>query len=176
MLVGLFNAVKVECVPLNSNEFWPIRRTGYPVEMTQTEQQQSRPDGTPAATPHRVPTALSLAIVAGGLVTLAAAGVHTDLAGSGSAAVPESGTLQVNGTGTTKTIPCHGGYLSVSGQTNTVTVTGHCTSLSVSGQGNHIAVDSTDAVSTSGTGNAVTFHWGSPNVANAGTANTVKQG
>ena len=149
---------------------------GYPVPMTQTEQHQNRGDGTPA-TPHRVPAALSLAVVAGGLVALAAAGVHTDLAGAGTSVnVPESGTLQVKGTGTTKTIACHGGYLSVSGQTNTVTVTGHCTSVSVSGQGNHIAVDSTDAVSTSGTGNAVTFHWGSPNVANAGTANTVKQG
>jgi hypothetical protein len=27
MLVGLFNAVKVESVPLNSNNFWACRRT-----------------------------------------------------------------------------------------------------------------------------------------------------
>ncbi len=30
MLVAMFNVVKVECVPLNSNEFWAIWRTGYP--------------------------------------------------------------------------------------------------------------------------------------------------
>ncbi|WP_055405167.1 MULTISPECIES: DUF3060 domain-containing protein [unclassified Mycobacterium] len=128
---------------------------------------------------HRAPNALTLAIVAGGLALggLAATGFGTDLAGAGpSATVPESGTLQVNGTGTTKTVRCQGGYLSVSGQANTVTVTGHCTSVSVSGHDNRVAVDSTDAVSTSGTGNAVTYHWGSPNVVSAGTANTVKQG
>ncbi|OBH38669.1 hypothetical protein A5692_08760 [Mycobacterium sp. E342] len=147
--------------------------------MTQTQQ---TPDAThPApATARRGPRAASwpaLAAAALALVGLAAAGFHTDLAGAGpSATVPESGTLQVNGTGTTKTVGCHGGYLSVSGQTNTVTVTGHCTSLSVSGHGNRVAVDSADAVSTSGTGNAVTYHWGAPNVADAGAANTVKQG
>lgn len=172
MLVAMFNAVKVECVPLNSNEFWPTSRAGYPEAMTQTGPHQDR------AGARRVPGAFRLAMVAGAvaLAGLAVAGFRTDLAGAGSAAVPESGTLQVSGTGTTKTIGCHGGYLSVSGQTNTVTVTGHCTSLSVSGHGNRVAVDSTDAVSTSGTGNAITYHWGSPNVVNAGTSNTVRQG
>ncbi|WP_374023188.1 DUF3060 domain-containing protein [Mycobacterium sp. HNNTM2301] len=137
--------------------------------MTQTERLQNE------ASPRRVSGAVRGAIVVGGLALagLAVAGFCTD---SPSATVPEAGTLQVNGTGTTKTIRCQGGYLSVSGQTNTVTVTGHCTSVSVSGHSNRVAVDSTDAVSTSGTGNAVTYHWGSPNVANAGTANTVKQG
>ncbi|OBG54728.1 hypothetical protein A9X03_27790 [Mycobacterium sp. E1715] len=143
---------------------------GTRVTMTQTEPHQERTDGR---------RAFRLAIVVGGLALagLAVAGFRTDLGADGpSATVPEAGTLQVNGTGTTKTVRCQGGYLSVSGQTNTVTVTGHCTSVSVSGHGNRVAVDSTDAVSTSGTGNAVTYHWGSPNVANAGAANTVKQG
>ncbi|OBB69563.1 DUF3060 domain-containing protein [Mycobacterium sp. 852014-50255_SCH5639931] len=141
--------------------------------MTQTEPHQDRADAG------RVRGALRLAIVVGALslAGLALAGFRTDLGGAGpSATVPESGTLQVNGAGTSKTIRCQGGYLSVSGQTNTVIVTGHCTSVSVSGQGNRVAVDSTDAVSTSGTGNAVTFHWGSPNVVNTGATNTVKQG
>lgn len=143
-------------------------------EMTQTEQHRDRPGA-----PRRPRTAFRLAIAAGALaLTGLAAGAFHDLAGAGPSAttVPESGTLQVNGTGTTKTIGCHGGYLSVSGQTNTVTVTGHCTSLSVSGHGNRVAVDSADAVSASGTGNAVTYHWGSPNVVSTGTANTVGQG
>ncbi|ORB73175.1 DUF3060 domain-containing protein [Mycobacterium scrofulaceum] len=141
--------------------------------MTQTEQPRDRTDA------HRAPGAFRLAILVGtlALTGLAVAGFRTDLAGDGaSATVPESGTLQVNGTGTTKTIGCHGGYLSVSGRTNTVTVTGHCTSVTVSGHDNRVAVDSADAVSTSGTSNVVTYHWGSPNVAEAGTANTVKQG
>lgn len=121
-----------------------------------------------------------LAIVIGWLVLagLAATGLRTDFGGAGipSAAVPEAGTLQVSGTGTTKTVPCHDGYLSVSGADNTVTVTGHCTSVSVSGSGNHVAVDSTDAVSATGTGNVVVYHWGSPKIVNAGTANAVRQG
>jgi len=118
-------------------------------------------------------------IVVGWLVLagFAATGFRTDFAGdSPPATVPEAGTLQVSGTGTTKTIPCNDGYLSVSGVTNTITVTGHCTSLNVSGSGNHVTVDSTDAVSTSGIGNVVTYHWGSPKIVNAGTSNTVQQG
>jgi hypothetical protein len=111
------------------------------------------------------------------LAALAATGFRTDFAGSSpSANVPQAGTLQVSGTRTTNTVPCNGGYLSVSGVDNTVTVTGHCTSVSVSGDGNHVTVDSTDAVSASGRGNLVTYHWGSPKVANAGTSNTVAQG
>ncbi|OBB92591.1 DUF3060 domain-containing protein [Mycobacterium sp. 852002-40037_SCH5390672] len=115
------------------------------------------------------------------LAGLAATGFRTDFIGftdqgSPSAAVPEAGTLQVSGTGMTRTIPCHAGYLSVSGKKNTITLTGHCTSVSVSGSGNHVAVDSTDALSASGSGNLVLYHWGSPKIANVGTANIVRQG
>ncbi|GLE51008.1 hypothetical protein ATCCBAA256_05950 [Mycobacterium montefiorense] len=111
------------------------------------------------------------------LACLAATGFRTGLAGDIPAEnVPNAGTLQVSGTGTTKTIPCHGGYLSVSGVNNTITVTGHCTSVSVAGKGNGVTVDSTDAISISGTGNVVIYHWGSPKVANTGTSNTVGQG
>lgn len=111
------------------------------------------------------------------LAALAATGLPTTLADDTPAApVPQAGTLQVSGTHRTKTIPCNGGYLSVSGVDNTVTVTGHCTSVSVSGNGNHVTVDSTDAVSASGRDNVVRYHWGSPTVANVGTANSVAQG
>jgi hypothetical protein len=111
------------------------------------------------------------------LAGLATTGFRTDFAGSSPpATVPQAGTLQVSGTGTTKTIPCNGGYLSVSGTTNTITVTGHCTSVSVAGHGNHVTIDSTDAISASGTENVVTYHWGSPKIANAGMSNTVQQG
>lgn len=120
-----------------------------------------------------------LVIVIGWLVLagLAATGFRTDLATDDlSTNVPSAGTLQVSGSGTTKTIPCNGGYLSVSGVNNTISVTGHCTSVSVAGKGNRVMIDSTDAISTAGTGNIVTYHWGSPNVANTGTSNTVGQG
>ena len=111
------------------------------------------------------------------LAGLAATGLRADFTGESPAAtVPQAGTLQVSGTGTTKTVPCNGGYLSVSGVDNTVTVTGHCTSVSVSGNGNHVTVDNTDAVSASGQGNVITYHWGSPKVADVGTSNTVQQG
>jgi hypothetical protein len=115
-------------------------------------------------------------IVIGWLVLagLAATGFRTDFAGSSPpASVPPAGTLQVSGTGTTKTIPCNG---SVSGTTNTITITGHCTSVSVAGHGNHVTIDNTDAISASGTDNVVTYHWGSPRIANVGTSNTVLQG
>ena len=81
------------------------------------------------------------AIVIGWLLLagLAATGSRTTITGDSPAApVPRAGTLQVSGTGTTKIVPCNGGYLSVSGEDNTITVTGHCTSVSVSGNGNHV--------------------------------------
>jgi hypothetical protein len=120
-----------------------------------------------------------LAIVVGwlALAGVAATGLRTNLVGdSPSANVPNAGTLQVSGTGTTKTVPCNGGYLSVSGVTNTITVTGHCTSVTVAGNGNRVTIDSTDAISIAGTGNVLTYHWGSPRIANTATSNTVRQG
>lgn len=127
----------------------------------------------------RVGMACWLVIVLGWLVLagLAATGSRTTPTGDSPAApVPQAGTLQVSGTRTTKMVPCNGGYLSVTGVDNTVTVTGHCTSVSVSGKGNRVTIDSTDAISSSGTGNVVIYHWGSPQIANAGTSNTVQQG
>lgn len=128
----------------------------------------------------RVAMACWLVIVVGwlGLAWLAATGFHTDFRGEAgpSAAVPDGGTLQVSGSGTTKTLPCHAGYLSVSGKNNTITLTGHCASVSVSGDGNRVAVDSSDAVSAAGTGNVVVYHWGSPKIVSAGTTNIVRQG
>ena len=120
----------------------------------------------------------SLAVVGWlALAFLAANGLRTNFTGNIPAAtVPQAGTLQVSGAGTTKTLPCNDGYLSVSGTTNTVTVTGHCASLSVSGNGNHVTVDSTDAVSTSGEDNVVTYHFGSPRIVDRGTSNTVRRG
>ncbi|BCZ21168.1 DUF3060 domain-containing protein [Mycobacterium senriense] len=147
--------------------------------MTQTTQHPDQAGAGLVTTPRRASPSFWLAAVAAGLALagLIAVGFHTDLAGgTPSTTVPESGTLQVSGSGMTKTIPCHAGYLSVSGQKNTITLTGHCTSVSVSGSGNHIAVDSTDAVSASGTGNIVLYHWGSPKVDNVGTTNIVRQG
>ena len=147
--------------------------------MTQTTQPPDQSDAEPARTARRVPQAFWLAAVAAGLALagLVMVGLHTDFAGgSPSTTVPQAGTLQVSGTGTAKTIPCHAGYLSVSGKNNTITLTGHCTSVSISGSGNHVAVDSADAVSASGTGNVVLYHWGSPKIDNVGTANIVRQG
>ena len=58
----------------------------------------------------------------------------------------------------------------------TITITGHCSRVSVVGYGNQVTIDNTDAISASGTNNLVTYHWGSPKIANAGTSNTVQQG
>ncbi|WP_407686902.1 DUF3060 domain-containing protein [Mycobacterium sp. HUMS_1102779] len=129
----------------------------------------------------RVGMACWLALVTGwlALAGLAGNGFRTEYRGrdeTRATTVPRAGTLQLSGTGTRKTIPCNNGYLSVSGVTNAITVTGHCASLNVSGNENRVTVDSADAVSTSGTDNRVTYHWGSPDVVDAGTANTVRQG
>lgn len=161
---------------LSSFGHYAIR--GTPVAMTQTMQHPEQAGDELVRAPRRG-TGLWLAALAVGLALagLVSVGLHTDLAGgSQSPAVPEAGTLQLSGTGTTKSIPCHAGYLSVSGQRNTITLTGHCTSVSVSGDGNRVVVDSTDAASASGTGNIVVYHWGSPKVVNAGTTNVVRQG
>src|SRR6185312_14815688 len=136
---------------------------GTPVAMTQTTEHSDQAGADLAA-------GLALA----GLVSV---GLRTDLAnGSQSTEVPDAGTLQVSGAGATKTLPCHAGYLSVSGKNNAITLAGHCASVTVSGSGNRVAVDSTDAVSASGTGNVVLYHWGSPKIVNAGTDNIVRQG
>jgi hypothetical protein len=127
----------------------------------------------------RVAMACWFVIVIGwlALAGLAATGFRTNLADDGpSAKVPNAGTLQISGTATRKTVPCNGGYLSVSGVNNAITVTGHCTSVSVDGKGNRVTIDSTEAISTSGKDNMVTYHWGSPKIANTGTSNTVGQG
>ncbi|BBY12339.1 DUF3060 domain-containing protein [Mycobacterium marseillense] len=145
--------------------------------MTQTMQHPDQ--AADLAKAPRQHTGLWLAALAAGLAVagLVSVGLHTDLAhGSQPSEVPDAGTLQVSGAGTTKTLPCHAGYLSVSGKNNTITLTGHCTSVTVSGNNNRVAVDSTDALSASGTGNVVVYHWGSPKVVNAGTANVVRQG
>ena len=56
--------------------------------------------------------------------------------------------MQLSGAGTT-TIP-----------RNTVTIAGRCTSVTIYGNGNHVAVDSSDAVSTSGIGNVGAYFSG----------------
>ncbi|WP_297596977.1 DUF3060 domain-containing protein [Mycobacterium sp.] len=146
--------------------------------MTQTTEHPDQAGAELAPTPRRGAglwlAALAAVLALAGLVSV---GVRTDLAnGSQSTEVPDAGTLQVSGAGATKALPCHAGYLSVSGKNNTITLTGHCASVTVSGSGNRVAVDSTDAVSASGTGNVVVYHWGSPKIVNAGTANIVRQG
>jgi DUF3060 family protein len=96
-------------------------------------------------------------------------------AGTGISVTP-GGTLRVAGNNTTKTVACNDGYLSVSGNANAITVTGHCAKLAVSGNGNQVTLDTADAITASGVGNAVTFHYGSPRITNAGVSNTVGQG
>lgn len=122
-----------------------------------------------------------LALVTGwlALAGLAGNGFRTDYRArdeTRATTVPRAGTLELSGTSTSKTIPCNDGHLSVSGAMNAITITGHCASLKVPGNENRVTVDSADAVSTSGTGNRVTYHWGSPEVVDAGTANAVRQG
>lgn len=146
--------------------------------MTQTTQHPDQAGAELARAPRRGPGWWPAALAAGlALAGLVCVGLHSGLAdGDQSTEVPDAGTLQVSGAGTTKALPCHAGYLSVSGRDNTITLTGHCTSVTVSGSGNRVAVDSADVLSASGTGNIVVYHWGSPKIVSAGATNTVRQG
>lgn len=90
--------------------------------------------------------------------------------------VPPGGQLSVSGVGENRTIDCNGGAVSVSGVSNTVVITGYCVNLDVSGVDNVVSVDSAATIGVSGFDNQVTFHSGTPQVANAGGSNVVQQG
>jgi hypothetical protein len=92
------------------------------------------------------------------------------------APAPAGENVTVSGISESRTIACNGGSVSVSGITNNVVITGHCASLSVSGIQNQITVDTVDAIQTSGSGNQVTYHSGSPKIGTSGFDNVVKQG
>jgi hypothetical protein len=89
---------------------------------------------------------------------------------------PAGDNITVTGISETRTIACNGGNVSVSGITNNVVITGHCASVIVSGIQNQITVDTADKIQASGSENQVTYHAGSPTIANSGIANVVKKG
>jgi hypothetical protein len=60
--------------------------------------------------------------------------------------------------------------------TATRPATGSVSCADACGWGWPAGSSSTDAISSSGTGNAVIYQWGTPQIANAGTSNTVQQG
>jgi hypothetical protein len=89
---------------------------------------------------------------------------------------PAGENITVSGISEIRTIACNGGNVSVSGITNNVVITGHCASVLVSGIQNQITVEAVDTIQASGSGNQVTYHAGSPTIANSGIANVVKKG
>jgi hypothetical protein len=89
---------------------------------------------------------------------------------------PAGGNVTVSGISESRTIACNGGTVSVSGITNTVVITGHCGSVHVSGIQNQITVDSADAIETSGSGNQITYHTGTPKTENSGFGNMIQKG
>jgi hypothetical protein len=88
----------------------------------------------------------------------------------------QGGSLTIHGNAETQTIACNDGHLTVTGREETVTVTGHCSRISVDGVIHHITVDSVDAVDVNGLDNDVTYHSGTPKVANSGFRNSVQRG
>jgi hypothetical protein len=103
---------------------------------------------------------------------------HTPGAGPSTSATtaPAGENITVSGINEMRTIACNGGHVTVSGITNNVVITGHCASVLVSGIQNQITVDAADTIQASGSGNQVTYHAGSPTIANSGIANVVKKG
>jgi hypothetical protein len=49
-------------------------------------------------------------------------------------------------------------------------------SLRVAGYNNRVVVDSTDSINVSGDGNVVTYHSGTPKIADSGHYNKIQQG
>jgi hypothetical protein len=89
---------------------------------------------------------------------------------------PAGENITVSGISEMRTIACNGGTVSVSGITNNVVITGHCAGVTVSGIQNQITVDAADKIQASGSGNQITYHTGSPTIANSGLQNVVKKG
>jgi Protein of unknown function (DUF3060) len=96
--------------------------------------------------------------------------------GGSTSTAPPGGNLTVTGIGQNRTIACNDSVVTVSGITNTIVLTGHCASLSVVGSQNVVTVDTADTIDASGIENHITFHSGSPNVANNGISNVVAKG
>jgi len=93
----------------------------------------------------------------------------TGFLGSQGLTVSPGGSVSVSGRDETQTVVCDGGGdVSVSGFTNTVTITGHCAGVTVSGFQNKVIVDSSNEITASGFGNAVTYHYGEPRINKTG--------
>jgi hypothetical protein len=75
------------------------------------------------------------------------------------------------------TLKCKGGgNLTTNGNDNTFTIIGHCDSLGVFGDNNHVTVDTADSIQVNGIDNVITYHSGTPQIANRGLDNSVRQG
>lgn len=83
--------------------------------------------------------------------------------------------VSVAGVGNERTIACTDNAVSVSGVNNRVILTGHCTRVEVSGIENIVTVDAADEIGVSGMNNAVTYHSGTPELANSGMGNTLQK-
>jgi Protein of unknown function (DUF3060) len=70
--------------------------------------------------------------------------------------------------GESKTIGCNKSNVAITGSSNTITLTGHCASLTISGGDNQVVVDDVDSIISTGSGNKVTYHSGTPEVTNVG--------
>jgi hypothetical protein len=88
--------------------------------------------------------------------------------------------IEVNGSGSTRTIRCGPkGQLEINGSGHHLTVTGECESVEVNGTGNTVSVEATAVLDVNGVGNAVTWKRGvgaaKPKVSRTGLNNTVSQ-
>ena len=85
-------------------------------------------------------------------------------------------TVNYGAFGTTTQVNCADGKsLNVSGSNNTLTVRGHCDSVNVLGADNKIVIDRVDRVLTiTGLNNTVTYRSGTPQIADHGSGNTVR--
>ena len=82
----------------------------------------------------------------------------------------------VSGIREQRTIACTDSPVLITGIENTVTLTGHCTKVTVSGVQNTVTVDEAGSIDVSGFDNHITYHTGTPEVANTGSDSTVTQG
>lgn len=90
--------------------------------------------------------------------------------------IDSGASAQVSGNSLTRDVICHGGNLVVDGNENVVSVVGHCASLTVTGFDHTVVIDAADAITVSGIGGHVTYHSGTPTIANNGINTSVVRG
>jgi len=97
--------------------------------------------------------------------------------GKNNVTVDSADTLESTGDNNNVSVhQCNNGKLTLSANGMLFAVRGHCASLTISSYDNHVDMDSVDAINVSGYNNVVSYHTGTPKIADSGYSNAIQQG